>query len=313
MTTLFEISKALNSSLDLRVTLQGILEILKKKMDMHRGTVTLLDDKTRELIIEAAYGMTPEAIKRGRYKIGEGITGKVVETGEPMFVRNVGDEPHFLNRTGSRGDIQKESISFICMPIKIDRKTVGTLSVDRLFTDNVALKEDERLLTIISSMIAQAVRISQMVEREKEALLDENRMLRSELRERYRFENIVGESKKMQDIYHTINLVAPTKATVLLRGESGTGKELIARAIHYNSPRREKSFVKFSCAALPETLIESELFGYEKGAFTGANTSKQGRFELASGGTIFLDEIGDINLTMQIKLLRVLQEREFER
>jgi Nif-specific regulatory protein len=313
LSTLFEIAKALNSSLDLKVTLQSILEILKKKMDMHRATVTLLDEKSRELIIEAAYGMTPEAIKRGRYKIGEGITGKVVETGEPMFVQNVGDEPHFLNRTGSRGDIQKENISFICVPIKIDRKTVGTLSVDRLFTHNIALQEDERLLTIISSMISQAVRISQMVEREKEALLDENRMLRNELRERYRFENIVGESKKMQDIYHTINLVAPTKATVLLRGESGTGKELIARAIHYNSPRRDKPFIKFSCAALPETLIESELFGYEKGAFTGANASKQGRFELANGGTIFLDEIGDINLTMQIKLLRVLQEREFER
>ncbi len=313
MTTLWEISQALNSSLDLKITLKAILGILHKHMDMDLGTIALLDEKSNELSIQVAHGMSQEAMERGRYKIGEGIVGRVGMMGEPCVVPNVGDEPRFLNRTQSRGDITKKNISFICVPIKIENKTVGTLSVDRLFGNAVSFEEDLRLLTIISSTVAQAVKISKMVEREKEALLDENRMLRTELQDKYRFENIVGESKKMQEIYHTINLIAPTKATVLLRGESGTGKELIAKAIHYNSPRRDKPFVKFSCAALPETLLESELFGYEKGAFTGAVNSKQGRFELANSGTIFLDEIGDMNLATQMKLLRVLQEREFER
>ncbi len=313
LTTLYEIAKALNSSLDLKQTLKSIFDILHKRMGMERGTITLLNEKASELNIRVAHGITPEAMKRGKYKIGEGITGKVVQAGKPIAVPNVGDEPLFLNRTKARGDIKKKNISFICVPINLENKTVGALSVDRLFSDSISFEEDLRLLTIISSMVAQAVKISKMIEKDKEALLDENRMLRNELQDRYRFENIVGESKKMQDIYHTINLVAPTKATVLLRGESGTGKELIARAIHYNSQRADKPLVKFSCAALPETLLESELFGYEKGAFTGAVASKQGRFEFANGGTIFLDEIGDINLTMQIKLLRVLQEREFER
>ncbi len=313
LTTLYEISKALNSSLNLEVTLKSILDVLHKRMGMERGTIALLDEKANELSIQVAHGMPPEAMKRGKYKIGEGITGKVVQAGQPIVVPNVGEEPLFLNKTKVRGDLTKKNISFICVPIKLENKTVGTLSVDRLFSDSVSFEEDLRLLTIISSMAAQAVKISKMVEREKEALLDENRMLRTELQEKYRFENIVGEGKKMHDIYHTVTVVAPTKATVLLRGESGTGKELIAKAIHYNSPRKDKPFIKFSCAALPETLLESELFGYEKGAFTGAVSSKQGRFEAADGGTMFLDEVGDMTLAMQVKFLRVLQEREFEK
>lgn len=313
LSTLLEISKALSSSLNLEVTLNAILDILHNHMGVERGTIVLLDEKTHELRIQAAHGMPPEAMKLGKYKIGEGITGKVFQTGRSEVVPNVGDEPLFLNKTKARGDLKKKSISFICVPIKIENEIVGTLSVDRLFRDPMPFEEDLRLLSIISSMAAQAVKISKMVEREKEALLDENRMLRTELQEKHRFENIVGESKKMHDVYHTVTVVAPTKATVLLRGESGTGKELIAKAIHYNSPRKDKAFIKFSCAALPETLLESELFGYEKGAFTGAAATKRGRFESADGGTIFLDEVGDMTLAMQVKFLRVLQEREFER
>lgn len=313
LTTLYEISKALSSSLDLQATLRMIFDVLHKHMGLERGTITLLDEKTQELKIRAAHGIPPEARKRGRYKIGEGITGKVVEAGEPIVIPNVGSEPLFLNRTRARGDITKKNISFICVPIKIENRTVGALSVDRLFAENISLEEDLRLLTIISSMVSQSVKIHKMIEDEKEVLLDENRMLREELGKKYRFENIVGTSKKMQDVYNTVALVAPSKATVLLCGESGTGKELIAKALHYNSPRAEKAFIKFSCSALPETLLESELFGYEKGAFTGALQAKQGRFELANGGTIFLDEIGDVSLATQVKLLRVLQERAFER
>ncbi len=148
---------------------------------------------------------------------------------------------------------------------------------------------------------------------EVRALRDENRQLREELGKRYEFDNIIGRSPAMQEIFATIERVAPSRATVLLAGESGVGKDLIARAIHFHSPRRDRPFVKINCTALPENLMESELFGYEKGAFTGANTTKPGKFEQADTGTVFLDEIGDVPASIQVKLLRILQEREFER
>ncbi|MBI4399035.1 MAG: nif-specific transcriptional activator NifA [Candidatus Omnitrophica bacterium] len=312
LSTLYEISQALNASLNLKITLQSILDILHKRMGMERGTVSLLDNPSQEIVICAATGLDRKQIERGRYKIGEGITGKVVQAGEPIVVPNVGEEPLFLNKTKAR-DLTRRQISFICVPIKLDRRTIGALSVDRLFGGNISFQEDVRLLTILSSMAAQAVKIHEMVEEEKQELVAETRALRSELKKKYRPENVIGESKRMLEVYSAIDLISQSKATVLLRGESGTGKELIAKAIHYASPRGEKPFVKLSCAALPETLLESELFGYEKGAFTGALTLKKGRFELANGGTLFLDEIGDISPVIQVKLLRVLQEKEFER
>src|SRR5207247_8220657 len=168
-------------------------------------------------------------------------------------------------------------------------------------------------LGVVGSMIAQAVKVHRLIQADRQRLVDENTHLRQELKERYDFSNLVGTSGPMRQVYEQVAQVARASTTVLLRGESGTGKELIAHAIHYNSARAKKPFVKVSCGALPDTLIESELFGYEKGAFTGADARKKGRFELAEGGTLFLDEIGDINLATQVKLLRVLQQREFER
>ncbi len=313
LTAIYEISLALNSSLDLRHVMHKILDILHNRMAMERGTLTLVDDKTQELIIEEAHGMADEQIERGRYHIGEGITGRVVAAGEPFVVPSVGKEPLFLNRTGSRGKIDPNNIAFICVPIKADQKTIGALSVDRLFQENISFEEDVRLLTIISSMVGQAVRIHRMMEKEKEKLQTENIRLKYELKKKFHPTNIIGESKRMADVYASIELVSQTPATVMLRGESGTGKELVAHAIHYNSDRANSPFIKVSCAALPETLLESELFGYQKGAFTGAAANKIGRFELANGGTLFLDEIGDISPSTQVKLLRVLQEKEFER
>jgi len=236
-----------------------------------------------------------------------------VKAGEPIIVPNVGQEPLFVNRTRSRDHLKKSNISFICVPIKVGGKAVGTLSVDRLFQESVALDEDLRLLTTISSFIGQSVKLAQSVQEEEEQLMDENRRLRVELKNKYCPENLVGDSKQMQEVFKQVEIISVTKATVMIRGESGTGKEQIARAIHYASPRANKPFIKVACAALPEALLESELFGYEKGAFTGANISKPGRFELADSGTLFLDEIGDLPLTTQVKLLRVIQEREFER
>ena len=313
LSALYEISKAVSSTLDLEEVTHNLMKVLHEHMGMERGTLTLIDAKTGELMIEEAYGLDKKAIDKGRYQIGEGITGKVVEAGEAIVVPNVGDEPLFLDRTGSRGDIKLSNISFICVPIKLENKTVGALSVDRLFQESTSFEEDLRLLTIISSMIAQAVRIHQMLEKEKEELTNENRELKRELKKKFHPKNVIGESKRMADVYASIELVSQTPATVMIRGQSGTGKELVAHAIHYNSDRAEGPFVKVSCAALPENLLESELFGYEKGAFTGATGSKVGRFEMANGGTLFLDEIGDISPSTQVKLLRVLQEKEFER
>lgn len=312
--TLYEIARQMSAAYPLEDRMRKVLEILHERMGMERGTLTLLDAEGEHLAIEIAHGLDDRAIKLGRYRVGEGITGKVVEAGEPIAVPNIGEEPLFLNRTGARGrDLKKNKVAFICVPIKLEQQTIGALSVDRLFEASVSLNEDVRLLTLISSLIAQAVATFRLREQEKEELRSENLELRRELARKFRPGNIIGESKRMKEVYASIEMVSQTRSTVLLRGETGTGKELVAHAIHYSSLRSKGPFVKVSCAALPETLLESELFGYEKGAFTGAAAMKPGRFERADGGTLFLDEIGDISASMQVKLLRVLQEREFER
>jgi Nif-specific regulatory protein len=309
---LYEITATLTTPGPLPRSLQQILQILANRMGMRRGTITILHPETAELQIEVAHGLTAEARRRGRYKLGEGITGRVVETGEPAVVPRVSQEPLFLNRTRSRGRREKDELSFLCVPIKINHKTIGALSVDRLHRD-LNLDHDLRLLTIIASIIAQTVNNLLLIDREKDRLRDENLKLKGELQERFQVGNLIGTSSRMRQVFEMIERVAKSSATILIRGESGTGKELVANAIHYNSQRSQKPFIKVNLAALPETLVESELFGHERGSFTGALQRKQGRFELAQGGTIFLDEIGDLSPNVQLKLLRVIQEREFTR
>jgi Nif-specific regulatory protein len=310
---LFEISQRLDSSLDLRTVVQPVLTAMADHMGMMRGTLTLLDRQTGELSIEVAHGLSDSQKERGVYRSGEGVTGKVISTGRPAVVKRIADEPMFLDRTGARKSLPREDVSFICVPIKIGKEVIGALSADRLFAEDVSLDEDVRLLTIIASLIAQAVRLRQTAMEEQRRLMEENLRLQEQLQDRFRPSNIIGNSKAMGNVYDLIATVAKSDATVLIRGESGTGKELVAHAIHYNSHRANRPFIKVNCAALPETLIESELFGHEKGAFTGAVAQRKGRFELAAGGTIFLDEVGDFSPTTQVKMLRVLQEREFER
>ncbi len=308
---LFELTQVLNAPGPLARNLQQILKVLAQSLGMERGTITILSPDTNEIQIEVAQGLTAEARRRGRYKLGEGVTGRVVETGEPMVVPRMSQEPLFLNRTRSRGR-GKDELSFICVPIKINHQTIGALSVDRRYRD-LNLDRDVRLLTIIASIIAQAGNNLLLLDREKDALRDENLKLKGALQARYQVGNLVGTSSRMRQVFEMITRVAKSNATILIRGESGTGKELVANAVHYNSQRANKPFIKVNLAALPETLVESELFGHEKGAFTGALSRKSGRFELAHGGTIFLDEIGDLSPTVQLKLLRVIQEREFTR
>jgi Nif-specific regulatory protein len=260
--------------------------------------------------VEASDGLEePQTV---RYRIGEGITGRVVASSKPVVVPRVSREPELVHRAARRSE-SREELSFVCVPILVNRKAAGALGVDLRYKAERDFDSSVKFMGVVASMIAQALKVQRAVEDERRRLLAENTHLRQELRERYDFSNIIGTSGPVREMYEQVAQVAETNTTVLIRGESGTGKELIAHAIHYNSLRAKKPFVKVSCAALPESLIESELFGYEKGAFTGAQNRKKGRFELAEGGTLFLDEIGDINLGTQVKLLRVLQEREFER
>ncbi len=310
---LLELTSILNSSLDIEKVMNQLMVFLDEKLGMSRGTLTLLDTTTNEVFTEVAHGLSPEQIQRGRYRLGEGVTGRVVAAGEPMVIPNVGKDPLFLNRTQSRGDLERNNISFLCVPIKLENQTIGALSVDCHNRKEGSFEDDLRLLTIICSMVARSVQLYQKIKSDQETLVSENKRLNRELGVRFRPTNIIGQSKRIADVFDSIGLVSQTKATVLLRGESGTGKELVAHAIHYNSERAEGPFIKISCAALPEALLESELFGYEKGAFTGATARKVGRFEMAHNGTLFLDEIGDVPASTQIKLLRVLQEKEFER
>ena len=308
LSTLLDISQALSGTLNLKAAMQRVLVTLIRHHNVIRGMVLLLRDG--ELHVEAADGFEDRA-RTIRVRLGEGITGKVVESGKPIVVPRLSKEPTFLNLAPRRTD--RQELSYICVPIILNRQAVGALAVDLRFKPERDYDSSVKFFGIVSSMIGQALNVQHMVEEERRRLLDENTHLRQELRERYDFSNIIGTSGPTRQMYEQVAQVAQTNTTVLIRGESGTGKELIAHAIHYNSLRARKPFVKVSCAALPDTLIESELFGYEKGAFTGAAARKKGRFEMAEGGTLFLDEIGDVNLNTQVKLLRVLQEREFER
>ncbi len=311
LSALLEVSKALSSTLNIREAVEKVLEILDRELGMQRGAIALLEDSDNSLSIQYSFGLSEGERRRGRYKVDEGITGKVVSSGKPIIVPQISKEPMFLNRT--RQSTPGQEASFICVPIKDRRKTTGALSITQPYKPNRNYDDTVKFLTIVASMISQSLRLAQMVRQEKAQLADENALLKRELQQKYDFRNIIGTSKEMRDVYEQVAQVAHTNTTVLIRGESGTGKELVAHAIHYNSPRAAKPFVKVNCAALPESLIEAELFGHEKGAFTGAIARKRGRFELAEAGTLFLDEIGDLSPAMQVKLLRVLQEREFER
>src|SRR6266699_2096232 len=314
LATFLETGQVLAGTFELKEAMSRVLGILGRHHGMIRGAVMLLAEDTNELRIVASHGLDEDGARRVKYQMGEGITGRVAQTGKPVVVPQISREPMFLDRLGARKKTLKhQELSFICVPVLINRNPVGALGVDLRYKADRDYERATRFLSIIATMIAQAIKVGHLIEADKQRLLDENIHLKQELRERYDFSHIVGNSGPLRQVYEQVTQVARTNTTVLLRGESGTGKELIAHAIHYNSLRSAKPFVKVSCAALPETLLESELFGYEKGAFTGAAGRKEGRFELADGGTLFLDEVADLSPVTQPKILRVLQEGEFDR
>lgn len=316
---IYEISKILNSSLELNKTLREVLGVLSTHFRMRRGMVSLVQE-SGELHAAGACDLTVEEVRRGQYQAGEGVVGQILTSGVPIVVPDISKEPLFLNRTLSRDLSGRNVIAFIGVPIKVGREVLGVLSVDREREAGqrpARFERDVQILKMVANLIGQTVKLHRSVAAEHERLMHEShrlqKALRSEFKDKPRIKDVIGRSQRMQQVFSELLQAAPGRATVLLRGESGTGKEVIARAIHNHSPRREASLVRVNCAALTETLLESELFGHEKGAFTGATQERKGRFELANGGTLFLDEIGEISPAFQTKLLRVLQEREFER
>ena len=309
---LYAVSQILASGTQERETLGHVLDTLDRQLALNHGTITLLSVGGEDIRIEAAHDLSLAQSRTIVYRIGEGVTGRVMQTGKPMIVPKVSQEPLFLNRF-ERWNVTKSELSFICVPISIGSDVIGTISVDRPFDPSDHLDDQMRLLSIVASMIANDLRARREAGIERQHLEDENVRLRHELEDRFRPENIIGNSNAMHDVYRQIHHVAATNTTVLIRGESGTGKELVAHALHFTGLKKDGPFIKVNCAALNENLLESELFGHEKGAFTGAIQTRKGRLEEAHNGTIFLDEIGEFSLATQVKLLRVLQEREFER
>lgn len=306
--TLFRVSQVLGRSLKLRETLQEVLKQLNDQGHLRSGMVSLVDDKTGELIVSALHDDNPQAIETISYRPGEGLVGDIMKRAQPLIVECIADEPRFLGRLG----VYDTDLPFIGVPISSGGKDpVGVLAAQPPTADQ--LDEQSKFLEMVANLIGQTVRLARIVESEREALEDERDKLKRVVAGEHGFDSIVGHTPVMRRVFEQVRQVAKWNTTVLIRGESGTGKELIANAIHYNSPRMKGSFVKLNCAALPENLLESELFGHEKGAFTGATSQRKGRFEQADGGTLFLDEIGEISPAFQAKLLRVLQEGELER
>lgn len=309
---LYEICRIIGQALKLDQALESILAILSDSLSMSRATITLKDEETDHLVIRASHGMSAAEKKRGVYHLNEGVTGLIFRTAQPFVIPDISKEPLFLNKTRSRV-IHKERISYLGVPIVLYGSCLGVLSVDQLFEAEVSFEEDIRFLSIVATLVAQFINLNRQVRIREEELRRENISLRAKISEGPPRSFMVGKSPSMVRVQEQIRKVSPSKASVLLLGESGTGKTLVARIIHELSARAGGPFVKINCASLPENLLESELFGYEKGAFTGAARAKAGRFEEADGGTIFLDEIGELSLSLQAKLLRFLQDREFER
>jgi len=317
LSILFDLARTLQDGADLSSVLQNALRGMAESLELYRGTLRILNRATNESLVEAKCGLSSDKIRPDMDAIDERISCKVSEQGEALIIPNVATPQRFLSASELHDTpkicLSNESLAFICVPVAHNGHVMGTLSVTSRSSDHASLESDLRLLTLIAQLIAQAVQLRQQAHEQFEHYSIENEKLQEQIKNHFRPDNMIGNSRAMQTVHHSIEQVAGSNSTVLIRGESGVGKELVAHDIHSRSRRTGKSFVKVNCAALPDGIVESELFGHERGAFTGAIAMRKGRFELAHQGTIFLDEIGELPLQTQAKLLRILQEREFER
>jgi Nif-specific regulatory protein len=319
-----EVMRLVGQSLAPEVVLREMLHLLSELLGLNRGRIVLADGvdvaegAAPGLVrrahvpgpssIRFAYGLTQAEMARGCYAAGEGITGAVLATGQAMIVQDIDAEPRFLARAVERMSLPPETVAFIALPIEVNRRTVGVLAVHRIRRRHRLLADDVAVLKILATLAGQLLQLRSLVEEKTRVLEARNALLTRALESAAARYGIIGTSPALLQALGELERVSQAAASVLLLGDSGTGKELFARAVHLASKRRDAPFIKVNCAAIPDTLFESELFGHERGAFTGANTSRAGWFEQADRGTIFLDEIGELPLLMQTKLLRTLQE-----
>ncbi|MDR0411471.1 MAG: sigma 54-interacting transcriptional regulator [Treponema sp.] len=316
---LFDIARTFDKYVELKSALGPLLSLLETRAGLMRGMVTLLDRSMGVLKIEDAYGLSIEEKSRGRYRLGEGLVGRVFESGTPITVEDLSRDSRFLNRAKNRAQKDLEGLAYYCIPICSGKTVIGTLSAERRLNDD-SYKEQQMtwdccFLEKTASIISDSAKLRERILEEQFRLRNRNDFPHIEKPNVCIAEGsaIIGTGNAMREVYELLLQVAPSDATVIITGESGTGKELMAAELHRLSPRNKAPFIKINSAALPESIIESELFGHEKGAFTGATSLHKGKFEQAHKGTLFLDEIGELSPQIQAKLLRVLQEREIER
>ncbi|MBU1667379.1 sigma 54-interacting transcriptional regulator [bacterium] len=306
---LYETALLISNHQELEQSLEKSLEVLKKSLHLENCVIYTLEEE--RLSIFASVNFNKQQKFMAEYRLGEGATGLAAKSKEPIVIENVHNDMLFLNKSGHRN---RETISYVAVPMMIENEVVGVVGANLTKYTEMGLEETIRILTIASTLYAQAISSHILVKKERERLEELKQYYKMEWDAKvHNFGDIIGDSPKMKQVFQVIERIAQSNVTILVRGETGTGKELVAAAIHKRSKRSDEPFVKLNCAAISDTLIESELFGHEKGAFTDAKEMRKGRFELADGGTLFLDEIGDVSASAQVKLLRVLQEREFER
>ena len=307
-----EVMKLVGRSLAPAFVLREMLHLMSELLGLNRGRMVLADDATedseRTASVRHAYGLTADEAARGVFRWGEGITGRVLASGLPAIVQDVDAEPLFLFRTVARADLPPQTVAFIALPIEVNGATVGVLACHRIRSRQRHLNDDLAVLRILATLAGQLLRLEQLVAEQTRQLAARNEALERALDSASARYGLIGRSPALLQALSELERVSQSQATVLLLGESGTGKELFARAVHLASGRRDQPFIKVNCSAIPDTLFESELFGHERGAFTGAHSARPGWFEQAHGGTIFLDEIGELPLALQAKLLRTLQE-----
>ncbi|MDX8510101.1 nif-specific transcriptional activator NifA [Mesorhizobium sp. VK22E] len=320
---LYEISEILTAPTRLQITLGNVVNILSSFVQMRHGEM-VIKEAAGELEIAATAGNKHAPQSDWRRFTPQTVVDRICATGRPLVIHDVSKSELF------QADLQTASggatmpVTFIGVPIEAEDEILGTLSIDRIRDGaaSVHCDEDVSLLTMVANLVGRTIRLHRILSTDRQRLFEEEGRAEKSRDEKearparhspVKIDGIIGESPALKQVLETAAIVARTNSTVLLRGESGTGKEFFAQAIHKLSPRSKKAFVKLNCAALPESVLESELFGHEKGAFTGAVAQRAGRFELANGGTLLLDEIGEISPAFQAKLLRVLQEGELER
>lgn len=305
---LLQISGVLGKYADVRLFFEEVIKILADKLGVRRAAIYLYDSVTNELSVSASLNYSPEEIARGRYTPGEGVTGKAFKQRKAISIADISQDNQFLNKTGHQRD---EIISFFAAPFFEGGEPRGVFDMEIRFQSQTKFEDHSFLAQILSSLFGQALQIEKLVQQSSRETKEENIILRRQLKSTFEFESIVGAHPRMAELFARMKMAADSASAVLVTGESGTGKELIASALHQNSIRSANALVKINCAAIPGDLLESELFGYARGAFTGAVDDYKGKVLSAHKGTLFLDEIGELDLKLQAKLLRVLQEKEF--